>query len=422
MIERNNKMALRVALGLGLLAGGASLAQAQVVAQAQVGTTPKVRKAPAKPTAAQAKAAAVSYKASLKAGREAAQRKDYPEAIKQLLAAKALAPDDATVLAELGWAQFNGGKLDDANYTLAMALLRAESNKTRGMIQYNLGRVYEAQSKPNEAWDAYRRSLAARPNETVSRRLADLKTPAFAKVASPEHFCAELKALWDCEEGPACSCKVDRIIESPDAATGGAPCASAGDEMQFNHAVPLRAALLRLQGEHNGSLDTYQLVVETGSGGWQAVGTVAENWSPGVSYIHNNGEVKRFEFGGEVGGCDGHVLLVESSTDENDGDYGSNIVEVRSSVDVWACNVTDPGGQTACNRVQVLSEVGTVPMIDGEPTDGKLGTKKWERTWAVTGSQFQTTPKAGTAKGDEDQPFALKSLGQRPGVFTVPLR
>lgn len=421
MNERTNTAAwfsgasMRLAMGLALLAGGAT------AAQAQVGTAAKVRKAHTKPTAAQAKAAAATYKASLKAGREAAQRKDYPEAIKQLEAAKALAPDDATVLAELGWAQFNGNKLSDAGFTLAMALMKAKSAKTKGMIQYNLGRVYEAQGKPNEAWDAYRRSLAARPNETVSRRLADLKTPAFAKVASPDAFCADLKSMWDCGEERECKCTIERIIESPSAATGGAPCASAG-EMMFNQAVPLRAALVRLEGEGNGIVDTHLLAVETGTGGWQSVGTVAEEWTPGVSYINNTGSVKRFEFGDELGTCDGHVLIVESVTDENDGDYGSNTIDVSSSAHVVLCNVSDPSGQTVCTRIQFESEVGTVPMIDGEPTEGKVGTRKWARSWAITGSQFQTTPKPGTTKGPEDQPFALKTIGQRPGAESIPLR
>lgn len=388
----------------------------------KVGTGRKAASPPPRPAAAASRTAAQTYRTALKAGRAASARKDYAEAIAHLQVARKLAPKNATVLGELGWAQFNAGILADAGWTTELALYATRTPKVLGMLYYNLGRVREAEGKPAEAWDAYRRSLAVRPNETVSKRLADLKTPTFPAVAGPEAFCKVLESTWDCGEERQCKCSITQVIESEAATTDGAPCTPAEGNTEFNKAVILRAALVRLEGESNGSLDTTSLAVQTGSGGWQLVGTVAENWSPGVGYIHNNGEVKRFEFGPEVSTCEGHTLVLVAERNDNDGDYGANTVDVVSETTVVLCNTTRPSGLSACHTVTVAREVGTAVMIEGEPHEGKVGTVKWARDWNLALGKFSTSPQPGTPAVSEDAPIELQLLGQRPGVVVTPLR
>ncbi|MCA9546718.1 MAG: tetratricopeptide repeat protein, partial [Myxococcales bacterium] len=105
----------------------------------------------AKPTIAQAKAAAAAWKQAVKAGRKAFTAQNYDAAAKHFQAAVDLDPNDAATLGELGWIQYKAGRLPAAEATLRRALLHVKAAKTEGMIRYNLGRVLEDQGKAVEA-------------------------------------------------------------------------------------------------------------------------------------------------------------------------------------------------------------------------------------------------------------------------------
>jgi tetratricopeptide (TPR) repeat protein len=138
---------------------------------------PNTFKAPTREEAAAKKKALQEH---LDAGRKAVTEKDYERGIMELEKAIAINPLHAKSLGELGWAYFNAGKLDEAKDRLERGLQYAESEGTRGAILYNLGRVAEAKGDTPHAIELYGRSLAARPNDAVSKRLADLGTSAAA--------------------------------------------------------------------------------------------------------------------------------------------------------------------------------------------------------------------------------------------------
>lgn len=122
----------------------------------------------------------------LDAGRKAVKDKDYERGIAELEKAIAINPLHAKSLGELGWAYFNAGKLDEAKDRLERGLQYAENDGTRGAILYNLGRVAEAKGDKPHAIELYQRSLAVRPNDVVSSRLAELGAPASTAAAPTE--------------------------------------------------------------------------------------------------------------------------------------------------------------------------------------------------------------------------------------------
>ena len=79
-----------------------------------------------------------------------------------------------------GWSKFKAGEFAAAKLDFDAALIvleRAQDDKGRrslGACLYNRGRIAEQEGKVAEARGLYRRSLAVRPNDTVSARLDSL--------------------------------------------------------------------------------------------------------------------------------------------------------------------------------------------------------------------------------------------------------
>ena len=131
--------------------------------------------------AAAAAAASAAYKTALLEGRAHVTAKAYPAAITAFEAALSAAPNDARALSELGWAAFLAKDLPKARHATEASLAGTASPKLQAASLYNLGRILEAETHPDDAVDAYRRSLELRPNATVAARLKTL-APSSAPV------------------------------------------------------------------------------------------------------------------------------------------------------------------------------------------------------------------------------------------------
>jgi tetratricopeptide (TPR) repeat protein len=79
-----------------------------------------------------------------------------------------------------GWSRFNAGELAVAKLDVEAALTVLERAvderglRSFGACLYNRGRIAEEEGDPEAARSYYRRSLAARPNDTVQARLDSL--------------------------------------------------------------------------------------------------------------------------------------------------------------------------------------------------------------------------------------------------------
>lgn len=121
-------------------------------------------------------------KAALAAARE--KMKDDPaEAARYLTIALAARPDDATIIAELGFA------LQKADHTQAEAVLwgavnaKSGPDPARAAALYNLGRLYLARNTPTPAIAALERSLTLRPGNKPTLALLETARTAAAPPA-----------------------------------------------------------------------------------------------------------------------------------------------------------------------------------------------------------------------------------------------
>lgn len=99
----------------------------------------------------------------------------HAEAVETLRALIRDTGPEAGSLAELGWALFHLRQLDEAERVTREALDLTTSDRTKGALLYNLGRIAEERGDAAAAVEHYTRSLAARDNRTVKRRLEKLQ-------------------------------------------------------------------------------------------------------------------------------------------------------------------------------------------------------------------------------------------------------
>ncbi len=147
-----------------------------------------------------------SAAASLSDARTLWGQGEQEEALASYAKAAELAPKDAAVKSELGFALLRAGKLDEAKASLDAALALVTDARVKGSILYNLGRVSEAKGDSKAAAEQYRASLRERPNDTVAARLQAVESPTGAKANGPK---AATPVTGEVGEGKGAPCKID---------------------------------------------------------------------------------------------------------------------------------------------------------------------------------------------------------------------
>jgi len=135
------------------------------------------------------------------------------------------------------------------------------------------------------------------------------------------------------------------------------------------------------------------LAAHTASGGWQLVELVGDGSVPGVSYISNEYNLRSLSV--RPGPMNRPLYVLEVNQRENDGDYGSNVLEYVSSDSLWVCGSVD--GAPRCAGVMTLSTSGLDKMLDdGDEPDpaewGPLGEHTWSLGAKLEGSALQLAP------------------------------
>ncbi len=116
------------------------------------------------------------YREHLREGRKLVQGKKYKEGLEVFEKARAIDPNNARILSEIGWAAYLAGDYERSIQANNDSVRFAKEDKLKGASLYNLGRVAEAQKDMSKAADYYERSLTFRENKTVRERLAKVKT------------------------------------------------------------------------------------------------------------------------------------------------------------------------------------------------------------------------------------------------------
>jgi hypothetical protein len=136
---------------------------------------------PARPRRLDAEAAA-RLRAALREGRRASREERHPEALARMEEALALDPANRRLRCETGYVAFRGGQAQRARELIRQALAGMDPGPSApqpmrnhyAMCLYNAGLVYASDGRAGDARDAWERSLALRPNDTVAQRLARL--------------------------------------------------------------------------------------------------------------------------------------------------------------------------------------------------------------------------------------------------------
>lgn len=323
----------------------------------------------------------------LNQGRAAVRAKNYPEGVKLLRQSLKLRPEDPAALGELGWAAFLQKEYALARSTTARAIHLSRDPRQLGALYYNLGRALEAQGHLDQAATAYRQSLARRPgNQPTQARLDALKMPS--RKPGLEQMCQQAMQEWLCgpkEQVPeeeldqgVCTCQVQRSLKA----------ASPGPLEEL--------ALLSLdghQGGGGGSLDGVQYLALKVQGSWKMVGLLADTSSPGVSYLHNSGQVQQLGFQ-QLLPAQGEEVLVRTSQYNEDGDYGANSFTYEEDHRLLIC-AADP--TPTCTWLTVGQSWGRDQMLEGEPYNDPE--KPYEEAWSLQ-VVFQGEDKVKITRGE----------------------
>jgi tetratricopeptide (TPR) repeat protein len=327
---------------------GASPATSAVAANAADGG-----RADAGALSAEARASLLRH---LRDGRKASSAKDWGGALKAFDQALAIAPDDARVLSEVGWAAFQANDLARAEAANKRALANTKDPKLRAATLYNSGRVAEARGQKDAATKLYRASLELRDNAEVKKRLAGIgAAPASSVEAAAALVCREgagnLDALCKCLLGHPD--ELMTLLEKPTCKKAPA-------------APMLHGNLSVVEWGSDGGERAHLLVVREGER-FRPVAELGRDYEPGAFGVHNSAEVK----GGELKTVNGHTVVVVRSEQHNSD---SNMAGLELCIDdekiETVCAVDATVGSTRCAQVPVEVESGCGLGVDpGDVSD-----------------------------------------------------
>lgn len=294
----------------------------------------------------------------LKEGRRLSRAKDWPGAIKAFERALAVSPDDARVLADLGWVAFQANDLARADSANKRALANAKEPQLRAPILYNVGRVAEAKGEKDVAKKAYTESLALRENAEVKKRLDGLGGSAPSGTEDPAGALA-------CKDGATSIDALCKCLLSRD------DLMTLGDDKptckKMESAPILHPRLSILEWGTDGTGERVHLLVVREGDKFRPVAELGRDYEPGAFGVHNEAEVK----GGELQRVHGHELVVVKS-EQHDND--ANLAGIELCIDDrkldTVCAMGEAVGSTKCAQVATEAQVGCVLGV--EPDEAEL--------------------------------------------------
>jgi tetratricopeptide (TPR) repeat protein len=315
-------------------------------APAPVAAAPEVKPGAEKPKASASEIAAQRKRmlAALNEGRALVKKGEHAAGIAKYREVLAIDGSDPTALAELGWAAFLANDLELAASATEHALQFSRADKQRGMLLYNLGRVFEARGDTEGARERYARSLAARPNKTVQARLEAIEAAAkgmTAAPAGPRSLAVLTKGLPSltavCDHLLTKECASHRMFEDE-------PC-SCDPKLGTESTDGTWGLVSMLTSPMGGSEALFPVSKE--AGGWTLLDAAVETYNPGAFGIWEELATPEAEMADVlIGGTEEWLLTFNKS--RSDRDMGINEIEEEQ----WRTRVvcTRDLGTTACTR------------------------------------------------------------------------
>lgn len=289
---------------------GASDAAASPSAIASVATGKKPGPGAAKgaePVPTKAKQA--EYTQALAEGRKRAGEKKWADAVAAFERAVAARPGEPRAMAELGYAAGMAGDADKAALWNDKALAAATDPVTQAQVHYNQGKVLEKQGKKDQARGHYERSLALRPNATVSAALSGLGVHA----GNCDKVFPSVAALCGCYS--TSKDKRDEIMIGFGSGETKLTCTESKD-VKKSGAKASSLSVIRWGNAEDSGEHPWELLY-TASGGTRPIAKLGLDYEPGAFGVHNSAGVTSIETK-EVGGKQvAEVSWWQSNTDSN---------------------------------------------------------------------------------------------------------
>lgn len=312
----------------------------------------------------------------LKKGRKLVQSKNYKAGIEELDKARALDPNNAVILSEIGFAAMLSDDLALAKEANEASVRFARQDKLKAASLYNLGRVAEKQSDNQAAIDYYRRSLALRPNDTVQKRLAALTddtTPAAPQrttCALTKHDAYDLKSL--CLEIIPDGAVVDTMCMNPDSNY----FVDKKDQLTFK--TPNtgfdRVELMWYHTEEDAWTEYFNLVIFDSDGKTTYSTPIAMVYNPGAFGIHEDLDRVTYELEDLTG--DGKAeLIVRVGHGRYDSDMGIAEFETESTTNILIIGEVDGTPTLLTNIVEKYHYERDNLEFEGEELDPSLKSK-----------------------------------------------
>ncbi len=339
----------------------------------------------------------------------------HEEAMRMLEAALARVPGHPKALHELGRAAHGAGpRYFEVGYAATRQAIALAPDALKSIYYYDLGRMLEDKGEFGRAADAYRRSLAYKPDREATRKQLDGvraklgREPVRAGVSTLADACTSVFADWRCQLAAAAEPGV----------TGSCTCTNELLEPEEGFG---RAALMRLSGvaRDGGTVDATYLLLEVAAA-WYVVALVGNDWHPGFGFVWNTSTRERFGFR-ELGGK--KVLWTEYSNTSIDIDPTIYVERSDTTRVLTLCAVE--GGAPRCWAVPLgtILHVSNMPLADGEipPGEGPGKPASWISTLSadIVGADLVLTKTSGTLfPAAEGLPgtWSLATIGGAPGV------
>ncbi len=293
----------------------------------------------------------VKFLKPLEEGRKKARAKDFAGALVAFDQALAVAPNDARVLAEVGWAALNTGELPRAEKANQRALALTKQPVLRAQILYNVGRVAEAKKDNEAARKAYAESLALRDNAEVKKRLEAVggapepSLPCAAGATTVEALCTCLLADKDAPMMPADAKKVCATEKTPVLGDGRLSVIAYGADMMGERA---------------------HLLVASDGGKLRPVAELGRDFEPGAFGVHNEARV----VAGQTRTFGARAVIVVKSEQRNSDQNMAGLELCQEAVDLeTVCALGNGTSPTRCLTVPVSISSGCGPGVEPDPAD-----------------------------------------------------
>ncbi|HVJ91945.1 MAG TPA: hypothetical protein VM580_19225 [Labilithrix sp.] len=312
---------------------------------------------------------------ALSEGRTSARAKDWPRAVATFERGLSVAPNEATLLAELGWAAFNAGDLAKADAAAQRGLASTKQPNLRAQILYTSGRIAEAKKDRPGAQRAYADSLALRDNAEVRRRLEAVGGPPDDSLTCSRGS-ESIDALCTCLQRFA-----SRLMT-----LAGQKIGCRVLPVSLSLGTPRLSVVRWGTAEDEGGEAEYLLVARDGTT-YRPVAELGRDFEPGAFGVHNVSKV----VGGEVKKLLNREVVVVKSEVRNTDMNLAGLEECTDNEDrETVCTIGSGTKPTRCFVVPVSSQSGCGPGVEPDELDedAKQALEERKAEWKTTSQRL----------------------------------